>query len=293
MQHIQDKEFDQLFKDRFEEAEMEPSMNLWDKIEKEIEPKRKHAFPVYWMAAAAVIGVIAVGLIFNRQQVKLQAPVASAEHTQNTQPSGNNTPSAGKNAVSVEGAEQGVTPVHTASAETPSVANRSSAEAATQQPANTKSNKEEGTVLVNNYARTEVSGTKNNSGADVLNGTPKKDLNAMQPNKDIARLDTKDALVKERVIDAPKTHAAVTPKENVIVMASTDVPLVTPDEVSNENDQADKRGIRNVGDLINYVVDKVDKREDKFIEFRTDDDDNSSLIGINIGMLKFRHKKQK
>ena len=62
--------------------------------------------------------------------------------------------------------------------------------------------------------------------------------------------------------------------------------------VMNENDMADKRGIRNMGDLINFVVDKVDKREDKLIRFDTDDD-NSSLIGINIGMIKFSKKKHK
>ena len=47
-----------------------------------------------------------------------------------------------------------------------------------------------------------------------------------------------------------------------------------------------------MGDLINFVVDKVDKREDKLIRFDTDDD-NSSLIGINIGMIRFSKKKHK
>ena len=49
MQQMQDKEFDKLFKDRFEDAEIEPSANLWANIEHELAPKKKRVFPIYWM----------------------------------------------------------------------------------------------------------------------------------------------------------------------------------------------------------------------------------------------------
>lgn len=78
-----------------------------------------------------------------------------------------------------------------------------------------------------------------------------------------------------------------------VVMASIHPLVSAPDEVTNENDQTEKRGIRNMGDLINYVVDKVDKREQKILRFNTDDDDNSSLVAINIGFIKFNSKKHK
>ena len=51
--------------------------------------------------------------------------------------------------------------------------------------------------------------------------------------------------------------------------------------------------IRNVGDLINFVVEKVDKREQKFLQFKSDDDDNSSLVAINIGPFKLNARKHK
>ena len=49
----------------------------------------------------------------------------------------------------------------------------------------------------------------------------------------------------------------------------------------------EQRGIRNVADLVNFVVDKVDKRERKLLKFNTDDDDNTSLVSLNLGFLKY------
>ena len=54
----------------------------------------------------------------------------------------------------------------------------------------------------------------------------------------------------------------------------------------------ERKGIRNVGDLVNFVVDKVDKRDKKLLHFNTDEDDNSSLVGINIGFLKLNKKNK-
>ncbi|RZK67786.1 MAG: hypothetical protein EOO85_25115 [Pedobacter sp.] len=51
---MEDRDFDQLFKDQFEEAEVTPSANLWGNIEKELSPKKKVVLPAYWMAAAVV-----------------------------------------------------------------------------------------------------------------------------------------------------------------------------------------------------------------------------------------------
>ena len=61
MQPIQDKDFDQLFKNASEDAEITPSRDLWSSIESEIEPKRKRIFPIYWLSAAAVLLITAVG----------------------------------------------------------------------------------------------------------------------------------------------------------------------------------------------------------------------------------------
>jgi len=49
--------------------------------------------------------------------------------------------------------------------------------------------------------------------------------------------------------------------------------------------------IRSFGDLINVAVAKIDKRKDKIIEFTDDDDDESTLTGINLGIIKIKKGK--
>lgn len=84
-------------------------------------------------------------------------------------------------------------------------------------------------------------------------------------------------------------EAILQPKEE-IVTAVVATPVKTDDPV-NENEQSNK-GIRNVGDVVNLIVNKMDKRKDKLIQFRTDDDD-SSLASINIGPFKIGKRNKK
>lgn len=247
---MQDKDFDQLFKERFDEAEIMPSADLWSSIEQEIVPKRKHKFPFYWMAAAAVMAVVAVGLVFNRpQKIQLQG--------------------------------SGVASVPTSVA-----ADRAMDKArvtARAMPAVDVQVESAAIVARNERVNTE---------------SVKKDFQPLQPVEQISRHLPKDVLMQQAKDEAPSLNelqpvlAKEEPKEEV-VLALNDVPVVTADALINDNEEVGRKGIRNVGDLINYVVDKVDKREEKVIEFKTDDDDNSSIIGINLGMLKFNNRKHK
>jgi len=254
---MQDKEFDQLFKDKFDDAQIEPSANLWANIEAELAPKRKRAFPVYWMAAAVVlITLTAALLVFNKEdKVQLQGRTADV-----VKPSAIADGEVGDTLVDqVKPIAQDNTPA------------------------------EEGILVATSPAKSSLVAEDKKAVQTPDQNSVKNNLAVMQPNQVIAHLTTKEPIVKESPVELPK--AKVDPAE-VIVIASADVPVVTGDEVINENDMADKRGIRNMGDLINFVVDKVDKREDKLIRFDTDDD-NSSLIGINIGMIRFSKKKHK
>jgi hypothetical protein len=47
---------------------------------------------------------------------------------------------------------------------------------------------------------------------------------------------------------------------------------------------------KTVGDLINFVISRVDKRKDKIIEF-TDTDEGSIVSGINLGLVRFKSKQ--
>ena len=55
--------------------------------------------------------------------------------------------------------------------------------------------------------------------------------------------------------------------------------------------EAPKIKIRSIGSLVNFVIAKVDHREDKIIEFE-DNDEGSEVSGINLGVLKFKSRKK-
>ena len=118
----------------------------------------------------------------------------------------------------------------------------------------------------------------------------KNNFIAMQPSEKNEHLVIKRGEVKP--LD-------VTPVEEVIANSKTETVYannVTKQDFDYLDDDGEantnKKGIRNVGDLVNYVVDKVDKRDKKIIKFDTDDDDNSSIIGLNIGFLKLNKKNK-
>ncbi len=293
MQHMQDKKFDELFKDRFEGAEIEPSMDLWNNIEGELDPKRKRIVPVFWMVAASVmVGVLAIALIFNGLKGNKDGALIAVNAKPGTL---DNKPGKLNSKPGQLRSSSGIPPAVTIA---PVVTAESSSPASAQSERN---------YVAAVSAKTSISSMESSKrrASEVYGAgsATKKDLTAMQPAERIARLNNQQVIAKMDFTDLPKAkvheaQAEIPTQKDAIVLANTNTPLATADEVGNENDEAvrkndeaDRKGIRNVGDLINFVVDKVDKREDKFLKFKTDDDDNSSLIGINIGMLKFSKRK--
>jgi hypothetical protein len=236
---MQDKAFDQLFRDKFEGAEIQPSADLWNGISAELSPKPKRSLPVYWMAAAVAVIALTIGLLMPMQKtekIRLQAP---------------------------EVASNDVTPVTVV--KTPvQVSNVSSAVA----------DKVESTPLI--------------IAPRIKLSSREKELAALQPK----------AITDRHVNKQPEvvsTLAKVEPKEEAskdeVMIAKADIPTEYTD-VAIEPEHQENKGIRNVGDLVNFVVNKVDKREKKFIQFDTNDD-NSSLVSINIGFIKFNKKSDK
>ena len=242
MQAMQDKDFDQLFKDRFEEAEIQPSSNLWGNIEQELAPRKKKAFPVYWAAAAVVVIATTIGLLSQKTEpLKLQGNAAEAT-------------------AKVESAVVAPAKPNTA-VEEPLVAG-------------TKSTP----LVLTPKVKLENLVRKNNQVA-------------VQPIQEVNRQEVKVVDVVAEQKEEIKSAATL---EKEIMIAKIDPPAVL--EQNNqiaETEVRERKGIRNVGDVINFVVDKLDKREKKIIQFKTDDDDNSSLIAVNIGILKFNSRKNK
>jgi hypothetical protein len=238
MEHMEDKDFDQLFRDQFEEAEVAPSTNLWDNIERELSPKKRAILPAYWMAAAVVvIGVMVAVLMPKTEPIRLQG---NADDAFAANPAGTNSFAVGKDSSHVD--------------------NKSIVE--DKEPASTP------LVIAARLNEEDV----------------KKDFELVQP------IAERKHPVSMDVQNTPSIIAKVEPESpvNDVMIASVEsTPEVQP---TTTVEQPEHRGIRNVGDLINIVVNKVDKRDKKLIQFNTDEDDNSSVVAINIGFLKFNKR---
>ncbi|MFC4212841.1 hypothetical protein ACFOWA_16720 [Pedobacter lithocola] len=246
MQPIQDKDFDKLFKNAFEDAEIAPSRDLWGSIESEIEPKKKRIIPIYWLAAAVILLIATVSiLVYQQQDVK---PKQFANHV-----------------------EPKVKPVVENQMVKDSTENESSLKEKMVLPVALK---------VEAVAKTKA--TERNKPVEK-----QKIVTAPEMKKQetvIAQVIPTQEIIKKKIDEA----ILQTNPETVIASTATNV---KPDDVIDYENQTESKGIRNVGDVVNLIVNKVDKRKDKFIQFRTDDDD-SSLSSINIGPFKIGKKKK-
>ncbi|WP_131536026.1 hypothetical protein [Pedobacter nototheniae] len=249
MQPTPDKDFDQLFKDAFVDAEVTPSRNLWNDIEQKIEPKKTWKLPVYWMAAAVVLVIASVGIL--------------VRNSQNTISENNN------NFVKTEVTDAPKENLTQPKVEAPvEVTENLSPRLAVQQKS------------TNSLTKTEVKVVKHEEKQKGIASQEVLKEETFIANADVPKAKQED--IKEKI------NEAIAAKDQIVTASAGNAALT--DEPVNENEQG--KGIRNVGDLVNLVVNKVDKRKDKFIQFRTDDDD-SSISSINIGPFKFGKRKNK
>lgn len=250
MPQMQDKQLDELFRNSFADAEIEPSADLWANIEEKLAPKKKKVFPVFWLAAASVIVVLTAALVFQKEekiQLRGKANLVAQKINENT-----------KVAVSTDAVDVN------------------------------KRNKVLIGVTKNNLTSAVSKTSIKVIEKEVVESNLKKLDIAMQPSDQNQHLPIKLTDVKPLDV-LPKEEAIV---DKQIMYAAAYVKKDNSSNVIGEADARNKRGIENVGDLVNLVVDRVDKRDKKLIQFSTDDDDNSSIIGINIGILKFNKKNK-
>ncbi|ADY52911.1 hypothetical protein Pedsa_2363 [Pseudopedobacter saltans DSM 12145] len=58
--------------------------------------------------------------------------------------------------------------------------------------------------------------------------------------------------------------------------------------VQVDSPQETKERVRTLGDLVNFVVGKIDKRENKIIHVSKTDESDMEITGINLGLIKYR-----
>jgi uncharacterized protein (UPF0333 family) len=251
MQPIRDKDFDQLFKDAFADAEVTPSRDLWSNIENEITPKKKRIIPVYWLSAAAVLLIATLGVLVYQQQDSTSGDKKLASNTiEKTKPA---VQVVKDSSATIVAPFENIVPVLPVKSKAVSV-----------------------------VAKTKVK-------QDIVKPVEKQRI-VTAP--EVQKQETVIAQVEDPKRDIKaQIEAAILEQPKVDIVTAANPTTIKTDEPVNENEQSNK-GIRNVGDVVNLIVNKMDKRKDKLIQFRTDDDD-SSLASINIGPFKIGKRNKK
>ncbi|HEY1060821.1 MAG TPA: hypothetical protein VGE44_04015 [Daejeonella sp.] len=261
MHPISDKELDKLFQQRFGELEIEPSAAVWEKITGTMDQKRrKSAFPSFWMAAASIVILISAGLLYFRPQevIKLQG---STEIAQNIEDSSSRA-ELSEPPVSIKEPFSGT---QTEKTDLPDFSRVNASEVkSSEYPMVQKTPVDEPEIKV--PAAEPV----------LIAAEPVKKVNQVQPKKAIK--------VPNRYSGDQSALDVTQPDMMAIADFSED--KIIPDE----SEIRGQKKIRSIGSLVNFVIAKVDKREDKLIEFK-DSDEGSEVSGINLGLVKIKGKK--
>ncbi|MGN6639494.1 MAG: hypothetical protein ACTHJ8_11330 [Mucilaginibacter sp.] len=262
--NMQDNEFDDLFRNKLDNFEAEPTGKVWPGIHSELNKNDtgKRGFFILKIAASIVV-LLAAGLLFipkshQDQQQKPNKIVKSNPKAEVTKP------------------EQApvVTPV-------------------------TKDEQLVAAMVQHNHTVPLLVVNKRNvvKERSVKNAT----INNNQ-QETIAKIEPTAPVIASQKPDVKVPSA--TPDTTAHLIAKADVPDIAPAKVkpiiiaqapvnNTPKTVVKRRGIHNFGELVNLVVAKVDKRKDKAIEFSDSDDDDSSVTGINIGPFKIKKENNK
>ncbi|HTH83680.1 MAG TPA: hypothetical protein VL490_12140 [Mucilaginibacter sp.] len=255
---MQDKEFDKLFNSKFEDFEAEPSPMVWDNIAGELDGKKGKRALLPWLSIAATIVVlVTAGVLFLKQD--------RDDHTDKHQHKliANHT--------------QHVAPVRV------------------------KADTEHTTNPIATTIYPDKSDIKASAAIAQVN-TIKKDINAELVKTDNVSKQPDPVKTEEQPTLAsaenrPVIKNVVPDNDSKPVVNTTVVETVTspPAVIASAAKHDDvpvvkKRGIHNLGGLLNVIIAKVDKRPDKLIEFTDSDDDDASsnLTGVNLGIIKVK-----
>ena len=253
---MSDKELDQLFSNQLNDLEIEPSAELWGKITPGIpgNKTRSGLGPMISIAATLLI-LLTAGLLFmpRTQKLALHGSYDPQQTINEAMAAVTKQPS---DNLQDEPVEQSVEqqPVNAA----PAVAKH----------------------MVINKTET-VANIQPLANADSV-----QKITLVKP-ANISKPDHRDEVIKPISANAianvvPKTASAVIP---VKTLAANNTPEV------KTNPTIKKKKIHSLGDLLNVVIAKVDKRDNKIIQFGQNDDDEDELLnvtGVNLGPIKVK-----
>ncbi len=257
---MQDKDLDKLFQSALDDYEMEPSARVWKGITEELDAnKSKRLWLPYLSVAAGVILLVTAGLLFIPKEVK---------HT-TTKPDG------------LVAVKQPMKPSPVAQTQ-PQIQHA------------TVPNKQAGVAViapVNNLASNKIKTHKPtavqqpNVIAQPVNDVVKQDdqpvIASATPGQQVMKPVVPDAVP---IIEKP--HIDETP-----VLADVSPTMPAQAIAAKQPAPAKKHKIRSLGDVFNVMIAAVDKRKDKIIEFSNTDEDDATITGVNLGIIKVKKEK--
>lgn len=265
--NMQDKEFDDLFQSKLDNFEMEPSAQVWQNIDAELDgKKRKKSIFTLLGVAASIIVLVAAGMLFipkknnvdpkhhNKNQLAHQVKPSVAKP-------GNNTP------VSVQPAKDEQVADVTAPAKHIARVHHSKKIEAPATPT------KEDNQLIAKTESAKPEPAKPDEQPILAAGTDQKN--------EVKNTGTQPAEISVTTKQPEEIKAPFVQSQPVLASAQTPA-------VKQNKPVAKRRGIHNFGDLVNLVMAKVDKRKDKLIEFTDTDDDGSTITGVHLGAIRIK-----
>ena len=264
---MQDDEIDDLFRSKLDGFEMEPSINVWRGVTAGLQPRKgKGLLMPFLSIAASILVLITAGILFTPQR-------------------------------------RGVAVKHSALTK---VTKTHSSHTIVAQANNTPANYAPDLTLAENKPSKPINKIASNNKAETVKVTPgenvvvngKREIPAQpveQPviasvitkpdGKDVVLPGNETKLLPKQPVDEARTSFTTKP-----VLIADQLPVQNSTEVVP--DLKPKHKIHNLGDLLNVVVAKVDKRKDKVIVFANrDGEEEATVTGVNLGIIKFRKEK--
>lgn len=254
---MSDKEFDEMFREKFGSFEVEPSPETWSRIAKQLNKKKKNATYSWVWTAAGIALFITAGLWWVRPEktIKLRGQKTALEQVAKV------APSPVRSVATTEGAVKPEQELITASGAGDKKRNR---------------------VIL---AKVETPGSRSEPSEERPTPSPAE----MSARGTYTPVETEHP----GRVSIPTVVAMLNNEEpgKKLSLATANVMKNISDENSPEG-YGQKPAIRSVGDIVNFVVSKVDHRKDKIIEF-SDDDEGSLISGINLGLVKIKTRANK
>jgi hypothetical protein len=264
MKPILDKDIDKLFKSSFEDFEVTPAANSWDKITASLDQKPKaKKYPIFWMAAASILIVASLGITLfsqNTDVIKLHGnqtkdlaaleQPATNKNIDNTPAKGNNLDLKPKNVVVFGKA-----------------------------------------VLPKNANPLEK--VENNLNSDATISTAVNVSNTNEQKEEIKLVSVKpvrEKTVTERILETESLNNQTNKinKENSLTAQN-----ITDENLQGNGNPLDRKlKIKSIGDLVNFVVAKVDKREEKIIKVSKTSESDIEITGINLGLIRYNKSEK-